>query len=249
MEAAAVNGGMKAVPGPVVQIDDRHIQAHLDEVVRSTVEETLNALLDAEADRLCGARKYERTEGRKDPRAGSYDRHLQTNAGEVTLTVPKLRTLPFETAIIERYRRRESSVEGTRSGTAMVDGSVAGGIGYFARRAAQAAGVRPASAWMDRSARYWRIETPSLPFRPSIASMATRMRICGVIWISGRPLTRRGSGRQDPPRSCPADGGEACPALLPAPARTHPRPSLTMAPAPQRRFARKSWPPSRSSPA
>ncbi len=80
-------------------------------VVRSTVEETLNALLDAEADHLCGARKYERTEGRKDTRAGSYDRHLQTKAGEVTLTVPKLRSLPFETAIIERYRRRESSVE------------------------------------------------------------------------------------------------------------------------------------------
>jgi putative transposase len=36
---------------------------------------------------------------------------LQTKAGEVTLTVPKLRNLPFETAIIERYRRRESSVE------------------------------------------------------------------------------------------------------------------------------------------
>jgi len=35
-------------------------------VVRATVEETLNGLLDAEADRLCGARKYERTEGRKD---------------------------------------------------------------------------------------------------------------------------------------------------------------------------------------
>jgi hypothetical protein len=59
-------GGMKAVPGPVVQIDEGRIQAHLDEVVRATVEETLNGLLDAEADRLCGARKYERTEGRKD---------------------------------------------------------------------------------------------------------------------------------------------------------------------------------------
>ena len=104
-------GGLKAVSGPVVQIDEGRIQAHLDEVVRSTVEETLNALLDAEADRLCGARKYERTEGRKDTRAGSYDRKLGTKAGEVTLTVPKLRTLPFETAIIERYRRRESSVE------------------------------------------------------------------------------------------------------------------------------------------
>jgi transposase-like protein len=97
--------------GSVVQIDEGEIQAHLDQVVRSTVEETLNALLDAEADQLCGARKYERAEGRKDTRAGSYERQLQTKAGEVGLKVPKLRSLPFEIAIIERYRRRESSVE------------------------------------------------------------------------------------------------------------------------------------------
>ena len=64
-------GGMKAVPGPLVQIG----------------------------------------EGRKDTRAGSYDRHLQTRAGDVTLTAPKLRSLPFKTAIIERYPRRESPVE------------------------------------------------------------------------------------------------------------------------------------------
>jgi hypothetical protein len=62
-------------------VNEGRIQAHLDEVVRSTVEETLDALLDAEADRLCGAQKYERSEGRKDARAGTYDRHLQTKAG------------------------------------------------------------------------------------------------------------------------------------------------------------------------
>ena len=97
--------------GPVVQINEGRIQAHLDEVVRNTVEETLNALLELEADRLCGARRYERSEGRQDTRAGSYSRQLHTKAGEVSLKVPKLRSLPFETAIIERYRRRESSVE------------------------------------------------------------------------------------------------------------------------------------------
>ena len=90
----------------VIQIDEGKIQEHLGEVVRSTVEETLNAMLDAEADRLCRAERYERTEARKDTRAGSYQRHLQTKAGEVTLKVPKLHNLPFETAIIERYRRR-----------------------------------------------------------------------------------------------------------------------------------------------
>ena len=111
-ETGTENGkGAKPVLGPVVKIDEGRIEAHLAEVVRATVEETLNALLDAEADQLCGARTYERSEGRKDTRAGSYDRQLHTKAGEVTLTVPKLRNLPFETAIIERYRRRESSVE------------------------------------------------------------------------------------------------------------------------------------------
>ncbi len=53
-----------------IQIDEGKIQEHLGEVVRSTVEETLNAMLDAQADRLCQAERYERTEARKDTRAG-----------------------------------------------------------------------------------------------------------------------------------------------------------------------------------
>jgi len=56
----------------VIQIDEDKIQAHLREVIHGMVEETLNALLDAEADRLCRAERYERTEARKDTRAGSY---------------------------------------------------------------------------------------------------------------------------------------------------------------------------------
>jgi transposase-like protein len=63
---------------------------------------------------LCAAARagrYERTEARQDTRAGSYKRKLHTTAGEVSLQVPKLRCQTFETAIIERYRRRESSVE------------------------------------------------------------------------------------------------------------------------------------------
>ena len=95
----------------VITIDDERIRGHLDRVVRGTVEETLNALLDAEADRLCNAQRYERTEARRDTRAGHYERGLQTKAGDVTLKVPKLRRQTFETAIIERYRRREASVE------------------------------------------------------------------------------------------------------------------------------------------
>ena len=97
--------------GHVITIDDERIKSHLDRVVRGSVEETLNALLDAEADRLCNAQRYERSEARRDTRAGHYERKLQTKAGEVRLRIPKLRQQTFETAIIERYRRRESSVE------------------------------------------------------------------------------------------------------------------------------------------
>jgi putative transposase len=93
----------------VITIDDERIKSHLDRVVRGTVEETLNALLDAEAERLCNAQRYERSAARRDTRAGHYERGLQTKAGEVRLRVPKLRRQTFETAIIERYRRRESS--------------------------------------------------------------------------------------------------------------------------------------------
>ena len=97
--------------GRVVQIDEGRIKDHLGELVRGTVEETLNAMLDAEADTLCGAGRYERSADRVDTRAGSYKRKLHTRAGEVELKMPKLRTQTFETAIIERYRRRESSIE------------------------------------------------------------------------------------------------------------------------------------------
>ena len=96
---------------PIISVDEGKIQEHLTEVVRGTVEETINKLLDAEADRLLKAKRYERSEARQDTRAGYYDRKLQTTSGKVNLKVPKLRNLPFETAIIERYRRRETSVE------------------------------------------------------------------------------------------------------------------------------------------
>ena len=95
----------------IIQFNEDVIKNKLNELVRGSVEETLNQLLDQEADRLTNAARYERTEARKDTRAGYYQRSLETKAGKVNLKVPKLRKLPFETAIIERYKRRESSIE------------------------------------------------------------------------------------------------------------------------------------------
>ncbi len=97
--------------GEVIKIDEVLVQEPLGEVVRSIVEETLNALLDPAADRLCGAKRYERSPDRVDTRAGHHERQLHTRAGRVTLQILELRSLPFKTAIIKRYRRRETSVE------------------------------------------------------------------------------------------------------------------------------------------
>jgi putative transposase len=98
-------------PEKIIQFNESAIKGHLSEMVRASVEETLNQMLEAEADRLCNADKYQRCEARQDTRAGFYQRKPHTKAGEVTLNMPKLRRQTFETAIIERYRRREASVE------------------------------------------------------------------------------------------------------------------------------------------
>ena len=55
--------------GQVIQIDEAaRIRDHLGEMLRGTVEETLNAMLDAELT-ICGAGRYERTQARQDTRA------------------------------------------------------------------------------------------------------------------------------------------------------------------------------------
>jgi len=95
----------------IIKIDEEGLKNDLKGVIRKTIEETLNTMLDEEAAELCNAEKHERTDERKNYRSGHYQRKLLTTAGEVELSVPKLRLAPFETAIIERYKRRESSVE------------------------------------------------------------------------------------------------------------------------------------------
>ena len=95
----------------IVQFNEEIIKGQIKELVRGSVEETLNELLEAEAQKLTQAARYERSEARQGYRSGHYDRKLTTTSGDVTLHVPRLKGISFETAIIERYRRRESSVE------------------------------------------------------------------------------------------------------------------------------------------
>ena len=100
---------------PSHQINQEVLHNNLSGYVCKNLEIILNELSDAEADRLCHAKRYERNAERNAERAsiraGSYKRNFETTSGKVTLSIPWLRNLPFETTIIERYRRRESYIE------------------------------------------------------------------------------------------------------------------------------------------
>ncbi|WP_033508027.1 IS256 family transposase, partial [Bifidobacterium minimum] len=86
-------------------------ETELDRMVTQKVTQILNRMLDAEADDLTGAGRYERSDTRKAYRAGHYRRDLTVKAGKLSVKVPKLKGALFESAVIERYRRREESVE------------------------------------------------------------------------------------------------------------------------------------------
>ena len=89
----------------IVQFNEEVIKGQLKELVRGSVEGTLDELLEKEAETLTQAARYERNEARQGYRSGHYDRNLTTTSGDVTLHMPRLKGIPFETAIIERYRR------------------------------------------------------------------------------------------------------------------------------------------------
>ena len=59
--------------------------------MRSSVEEPLNELPEAEAEKLTLAARYARNEQRQGHRSGHYSRNLTTTSGDVTLKVPKLK--------------------------------------------------------------------------------------------------------------------------------------------------------------
>ena len=91
----------------MVQFNEEIIKGQIKELVCGSVEETLNELLKKEAESLTQAARYECSEARQGYRSGHYDRNLTTNSGDVALHLLRPKGVSFETAIIERCRRRE----------------------------------------------------------------------------------------------------------------------------------------------
>ena len=79
----------------IVQLNEEVIKSQIKELVRGSVEETLNELLEKEAESLTQAARYERSEARQGYRSGHYDRNLTTTSGDVTLHMPRLKGVSF----------------------------------------------------------------------------------------------------------------------------------------------------------
>ena len=107
----AIGKEARAMSKEIIQFDQAMFETKLDAMVRDKVEQIVNAMLDEEADLIANAARYERSDGRKAYRAGHYARGFTVKAGRLALRIPKLKGAVFESAVIERYRRREQSVE------------------------------------------------------------------------------------------------------------------------------------------
>ena len=94
----------------IVQLNEEVIKGQLKEMVRGSVEETLNELLEQEAEKLTQAARYERNETRQGYRSGHYDRNLTTTSGDVTLHVPRLKGVSLKQPSLSGIAG-ESSVE------------------------------------------------------------------------------------------------------------------------------------------
>lgn len=95
----AIGKMREAMSKEITQFDDAMFETRLDALVKARVEQIANA------------GRYEHKTSRKAFCAGHYERGLTAKVGKLELKVPKLKGAVFESAVIERYRRREQSVE------------------------------------------------------------------------------------------------------------------------------------------
>ena len=79
------------MPEPIVTLNEETLRTDLRELVRWSVEEMLDGLMDEEADDLVGAERHGRAAGREAYRAGHYERRPTTTSGEVTIRSPSSR--------------------------------------------------------------------------------------------------------------------------------------------------------------
>jgi len=80
------------------------------DLIRESVRMVLQELIETEAATVIGAARYERTPNRVTERNGARDRTLSTQAGDVSLRIPKLRQGAFFPVILEPRRRIDQAL-------------------------------------------------------------------------------------------------------------------------------------------
>ena len=73
----------------IIQLNQDLIHNELKDLVKNSIEETLNTMLDAEADKLVNAERYARDEQRRGYRAGHYERSFTTTSGDATIKLQR----------------------------------------------------------------------------------------------------------------------------------------------------------------
>jgi transposase-like protein len=77
----------------------------MTDTIRTSLEWILQQLIEAELTAFIGAGPHERTDARTAQRNGHRPRLLSTAAGDVEVSIPKLRTGSFLPSLLERRRR------------------------------------------------------------------------------------------------------------------------------------------------
>ena len=84
-----------------------------DDAFKQLLQDSLNTILQAESTEQLKAEKYERSEERTDSRNGTRERQLVTRLGQIELTVPRHRDVPFRSLIFDNYKRSEAALVST----------------------------------------------------------------------------------------------------------------------------------------
>lgn len=80
------------------------------DLIRESVRVVLQELIETEAAEVIGAKRYERTEARSTERNGHRGRLLATQAGDIELKIPKLRSGSFFPSLLEPRRRIDQAL-------------------------------------------------------------------------------------------------------------------------------------------
>ncbi len=88
----------------------KELMTHDPDFLKVLVQQVVQEVLEAEMEETVGARKGERTEGRRGYRSGYYRRGLVTRVGRLELRVPQDRSGQFSTEVFDRYQRSEKAL-------------------------------------------------------------------------------------------------------------------------------------------